>query len=107
MTTRDPGASDVFTQGLERSPRATAFSASNPAASITCGFDVLVQLVIAAMTTCPSATSTGSSPTRVVATRNDVSALSFWPSAARATSGSRLQCRSMPPCPGAATVLPG
>src|ERR1700676_3759178 len=70
MTTRDPGASDVFTQGLERSPRATAFSASNPAASITCGFDVLVQLVMGAITTWPSPTSTVSSPTRVVAARS-------------------------------------
>ena len=51
MTTRDPGASEVFTHGLDRSPRATAFWASSPAASITCGFEVFVQLVMAAITT--------------------------------------------------------
>ena len=39
----------------ERSPRSTAFRASSPAATMTWGFDVLVQLVIAAMTTSPSA----------------------------------------------------
>ena len=35
------------------SPRSTAFFATRPAASITLGFDVLVQLVIAAITTAP------------------------------------------------------
>src|SRR5688500_11322127 len=53
MTTFDPGASVVFTHGLVSSPRSTAFLASRPAASITDGFDVLVQLVMAAMTTSP------------------------------------------------------
>ena len=37
MTTREPGAGDVFTQGLARSPRSTAFPASSPAATITSG----------------------------------------------------------------------
>ena len=55
MTTREPGASDVLTHGLARSPRSTAFLASSPAPTSTCGLDVLVQLVIAAMTTSPSA----------------------------------------------------
>ena len=54
MTTRDPGASDVLTHGLERRPRSTAFLATSPAATMTWGFDVLVQLVMAAMTTSPS-----------------------------------------------------
>src|SRR5580704_1585599 len=72
MTTRDPGAREVLTHGLDRRPRATAFWASSPAASITCGLDVFVQLVIAAITTWPSATSTGSPPRRAVATRSDV-----------------------------------
>ena len=54
MTTREPGASDVLTQGLERRPRSTAFLATSPAATMTCGFEVLVQLVMAAMTTSPS-----------------------------------------------------
>src|SRR5688572_14163938 len=60
MTTREPGASDVFTHGLRCRPRSTAFRARSPAASITAGFEVLVQLVIAAMTTDPcSSTSAG------------------------------------------------
>ena len=53
MTTRDPGASVVFTHGRLVSPRCTAFLASSPAPSITEGLDVLVHDVIAAMTTCP------------------------------------------------------
>ena len=54
MTTREPGASEVLTHGLERSPRSTAFLASRPAATMTWGFDVFVQLVMAAITTSPS-----------------------------------------------------
>ena len=54
MTTFDPGARLVFTHGLLVSPFATAFFASTPAAIITDGFDVFVQLVMAAMTTDPS-----------------------------------------------------
>ena len=53
LTTREPGASEVFTQGLTLSPRSTAFFASSPAASITVGFEVLVHEVMAAMTTSP------------------------------------------------------
>ena len=53
MTTFDPGARLALTHGLVRSPRSTAFLASRPAATITDGFDVLVQLVIAAITTEP------------------------------------------------------
>ena len=53
MTTFEPGASEVFTHGFVLSPFATALRASMPAASITDGFDVLVQLVMAAMTTAP------------------------------------------------------
>ena len=53
MTTFEPGARLALTQGLVRSPRSTAFLASRPAATITDGFDVLVQLVIAAITTEP------------------------------------------------------
>jgi len=54
VTTRDPGASDVFTHGLRDKPFATAFRANNPAPIMTEGLLVLVQLVIAAMTTAPS-----------------------------------------------------
>ena len=53
VTTREPGASDVLTHGLVSRPASTAFFASRPAASITAGFDVFVQLVIAAITTEP------------------------------------------------------
>ena len=49
----DPGARLVFTHGFDFSPRSTAFFATSPAASITDGFDVFVQLVIAAITTAP------------------------------------------------------
>ncbi len=50
----------VFTHGRLRSPRSTAFLASSPAPTITDGFDVLVQLVMAAMTTAPWSSSTSS-----------------------------------------------
>jgi hypothetical protein len=53
MTTFDPGASEVLTHGFDVSPRSTAFLARRPAAIITEGLDVLVQLVMAAITTCP------------------------------------------------------
>ena len=53
MTTREPGARLVFTHGLELRPSSTAFFASRPAPIITCGFEVFVQLVIAAITTWP------------------------------------------------------
>src|SRR5688500_20341118 len=57
MTTLDPGASVVFTHGLLDSPRSTAFLASIAAPIMTCGFEVLVHDVIAAITTCPWSTS--------------------------------------------------
>src|ERR1700710_1644233 len=57
MTTLDPGASVVFTHGLELSPRSTAFLASSAAPIITCGLDVFVQDVRAAMPPCPGSTS--------------------------------------------------
>src|SRR6185295_12157618 len=53
VTTLEPGASDVLTHGFVFSPIACAFRASSPAPSITLGLEVLVQLVIAAMTTAP------------------------------------------------------
>ena len=49
----EPGARLVLTQGLVLRPRLTAFLARRPAPIITLGFDVLVQLVIAATTTDP------------------------------------------------------
>ena len=53
MTTVEPGANEVFTQGIRSSPRSTACLASRPAPIITEGLEVLVQLVIAAITTRP------------------------------------------------------
>src|SRR5437763_16074931 len=52
----------VLTAGLTRSPRSTAFLASRPAPTITVGFEVFVQLVMAAITTDPSPTSVRVSP---------------------------------------------
>src|SRR3954466_359277 len=57
MTTLDPGASVVLTHGLVVSPRSTAFLASSAAPIITCGLEVLVQEVIAAITTWPWSTN--------------------------------------------------
>ena len=62
MTARDPGASDVLTHGAHDSPRATALRASMPAASITTGFEVFVQEVIAASTTDPCASDAEAPP---------------------------------------------
>src|SRR4051794_9871474 len=53
VTISEPGARLVLTQGLTVSPRCTAFRASSPAPIMTLGFDVLVQIVIAATTTAP------------------------------------------------------
>src|SRR5215204_4572384 len=53
VTTSEPGARLGFTHGLVFSPRRTAFRASSPAPIMTLGFEVLVQLVMAAMTTAP------------------------------------------------------
>src|SRR6478752_10238726 len=52
-TTCEPGASEVLTQGFTVRPLATALRASRPAAISTEGFEVLVQEVIAAITTSP------------------------------------------------------
>ena len=57
MTALEPGASDVLTVGATVRPRATAFRASSPAPTITVGFEVFVQDVMAAMTTEPWPTS--------------------------------------------------
>src|SRR3954470_17614114 len=56
MTTLDPGASVVFTHGLAVRPRSTAFLASSAAPIITCGLEVFVQEVMAAITTWPWST---------------------------------------------------
>src|SRR5882757_5279627 len=65
MTTLEPGASVVLTQGLRCNPRSTAFLASSAAPIITEGLDVLVHEVIAAMTTAPWSTSVSVPSSRV------------------------------------------
>src|SRR6201986_1624668 len=52
-TTWLPGASDVLTHGFALRPLAAALRASRPAPISTLGFEVLVQEVIAAITTSP------------------------------------------------------
>src|SRR3954454_6799316 len=69
MTTLEPGAIVVLTQGLVVRPLSTALRASRPAASITEGFDVLVQLVMAAMTTWPWSMSNVLPSAKVTGTR--------------------------------------
>jgi hypothetical protein len=56
VTTLDPGASEVFTNGFTVRPFSTAFFARSPAASITDGLLVFVQLVMAAIKTLPCRT---------------------------------------------------
>ncbi|SAI10870.1 Uncharacterised protein [Bordetella ansorpii] len=53
-TALDPGASEVFTQGLRERPARLALRASRAAAMTLRGLLVLVQLVMAAMMTAPS-----------------------------------------------------
>jgi len=53
VTTLEPGAIEVFTQGLRARPFAAALRATRPAAIITDGLDVLVHEVIDAMDTAP------------------------------------------------------
>src|SRR3954467_15120298 len=57
VTTFDPGARLVLTHGLRVRPRSNAFLATRPAPIMTLGFDVFVQLVIAAITTEPWSSS--------------------------------------------------
>ena len=56
MTTLEPGASVVLTQGLRFRPFSTAFLASSAAPTMTYGLEVFVQEVMAAMTTRPWST---------------------------------------------------
>src|SRR4051794_16233666 len=67
MTTLEPGASEVFTHGLRERPFSTAFLASRAAPIMTDGFEVLVQEVIAAITTAPWSSS-NSAPSRLTVT---------------------------------------
>ena len=67
MTTFEPGASEVLTHGLRCRPRSTALRATRPAASITEGFDVFVQDVMAAIVTAPWSSVTSSPEARCTA----------------------------------------
>ncbi|CAF4210018.1 unnamed protein product, partial [Rotaria sordida] len=53
VTTWEPGANEVLTHGFFIKPSSTAFLATNPAVIITLGLEVLVQLVMAAITISP------------------------------------------------------
>src|SRR5690554_3197677 len=52
--TLEPGANEVFTQGLRTKPNSLAFLATKPAATTLLGLEILVQEVIAANNTAPS-----------------------------------------------------
>ena len=90
MTTVEPGASEVLTQGLRVRPRSIALRASRPAPTMTLGLEVLVQLVIAAMTTRPWSSS------NVVPSSRVTSIASSLPRSARATAGSWIAGRGRP-----------
>ena len=53
MTTPDPGDNEVLMWGATERPRSHAFFARRPAPSMTDGLEVLVQLVMADITTEP------------------------------------------------------
>ena len=65
MTTLEPGARVVLTQGLRSRPASTAFLASSAAPTMTDGLEVLVHEVMAAMTTEPWSTSVSVPSSRV------------------------------------------
>src|SRR5208283_264845 len=71
MTTLEPGASVVLTQGLLARFRSTAFLASSAAPTMTEGLDVFVQEVIAAITTLPWSTAVSVPSSRVTWTGFD------------------------------------
>src|SRR5216683_8045084 len=71
MTTLEPGASVVFTQGLVASPASTAFLATSAAPTMTDGLEVLVQDVIAAITTEPWSTDVVVPSSRVTSVAAD------------------------------------
>src|SRR5688572_8602313 len=62
VTTLEPGARLVLTHGWTARPRSAAFLARMPAPIITYGLDVLVQLVMAAITTEPCFSGGASGP---------------------------------------------
>src|SRR5215471_9879265 len=94
-TTCDPGASDVLTHGFTVRPFLSALRASSPAPTITLGLDVLVQEVIAAMTTSPCPRSCLRPST---GTRFDPPALEKFLSREVASEGCKSKI-SLPPSP--------
>src|SRR3954454_17363517 len=99
MTTFEPGAREVFTHGLRLRPRSTAFLASSAAPIITDGLEVLVQEVIAAITTAPWSSSNSAPSTLTVtgllgrtaagsaACSAGLSPLPLWPTAGESEAG--------------------
>src|SRR5262249_23677201 len=79
------GASDVLTHAGACKPRSTAFFASSPAAISTDGFEVFVQLVIAAITTLPCFSALFTSADTCSSTRGSSTptAVGFPPSASQ------------------------
>src|ERR1700731_1721548 len=71
MTTLEPGASVVFTQGLRDRPLSTAFLATSAAPTMTEGLEVFVHEVMAAITTDPWSTSVVVPSSRVTSTGAD------------------------------------
>src|SRR3984957_3268447 len=68
MTTLEPGARVVLTQGLRSSPASTALRATRAAPIMTDGLEVLVHEVMAAMTTEPWSTCVWVPSSRVTET---------------------------------------
>ena len=97
MTTLEPGAREVLTHGLRVRPLSTALRASRPAPIITLGLEVLVQEVIAAITTSPWSRS-NSSPL-AIATGEGLEIRSGMPSRVDTCSG--LRSAVCPPGVGA------
>src|SRR3954467_6632978 len=104
MTTLDPGARVVLTQGLRSRPFSTAFLASRAAPIITDGFEVLVHEVIDAMVTAP-----WSSVNRVPSSRVTSTGLLGRPSAFVAaecqSTGASASSWSLPPALDAGASL--
>jgi hypothetical protein len=76
VTTLDPGAIEVFTQGFTSSPFSTALRATRADPTITEGFEVLVHEVMAAMTMLPSVRENSSPSTSIFTIRGPPSGAS-------------------------------
>src|SRR5690349_3808735 len=102
MTTLLPGASEVFTHGLDVRPRSTAFFATSAAATITEGFEVFVQDVMDAIATAPWSSTQSVPSARVTGT-----ALAIRPSAEPGGVDQAGAGTSWPPGPVAGASLAG